>query len=335
MSESRSWYLDVMDDLDLNLLLALDALLTENSVTGAARRLGLSSSAMSRTLARLRVATGDPLLVRAGRGLVPTPRAATLRDPVHALTREAQMMLRPVSTELDLASLALTFTIRVNEGFMACFAAPLVAAVSAVAPHVRLRFAPKPLKDAGPIRDGTIDLEIGVLGIKAPEVRTRTLFRDSFVGVVRIDHPLLEDGVVTPERYAGFGHVVASRNGRFNGPVDDALAVLGLTRTIVAVVPGYPDAIRMARCSDLVALAPYSCLGMDATETDLTIRGVRHFELPVRTPDIAISALWHPRMDNDPVHRWMRNTITSLCRSIHLPRYSMIPKSRERFSSQP
>ena len=317
-----------MDDVDLNLILALDALLTENSVTGAARRLGLSSSAMSRTLARLRVATGDPLLVRAGRRLVPTPRAVTLRDTVHSLTREAQTVLRPASTELDLATLAQTFTIRVSEGFMECFAAPLVAAVAQAAPGLRLRFAPKPDKDAGPIRDGTIDLEIGVLGMNAPEVRMRTLFRDSFVGVVRIGHPLLDEQAVTPERYAGSGHVVASRNGRFIGPVDDALATLGLQRRIVAVVPGYPDAIRMARCSDLVALVPYSCLGMDTTPTDLTARGVRYFELPVRTPEIAISALWHPRMDNDPLHRWMRNTITSICRTVHLPRSDVTSERR-------
>src|SRR5271167_1840915 len=103
-----------MDDVDLNLLVALDALLAEGSVTGAARRLGLSSSAMSRTLARLRSATGDPLLVRAGRGLVPTPRAAELREQVHELTRDAQTVLNPQTSHLDVTSLERTFTIRAN-----------------------------------------------------------------------------------------------------------------------------------------------------------------------------------------------------------------------------
>ena len=305
-----------MDAVDLNLLVALDALLAENSVTGAARRLGLSSSAMSRTLARLRAATGDPLLVRAGRRLVPTPRAKALRETVNVLTREAQMVLRPVFAELDLASLTSTFTIRVNEGFMQCLAAPLVTAVTAIAPGVRLRFAPKPDKDAGPIRDGAIDLEIGVLGTMAPEVRTKTLFRDTFVGVVRTDHPLLESPV-TPERYAACGHVVASRKERFTGPVDAALEELGLQRTIVAIVPGYPDAIRMARCSDLVGLVPRSCLGSEVTSSDVEARGIRVFDLPVRTPEIAISAMWHPRMDNDAVHRWLRSTVASVCRAAY------------------
>ena len=308
-----------MEDVDLNLLVALDALLAENSVTGAARRLGLSPSAMSRTLARLRAATGDPLLVRAGRALVPTPRAAALRDHVHALARDAQSVLRPAPAELDFASLTRTFTIRVSEGFMESFAAPLVTAVTAAAPRLRLRFAPKPDKNAGPIRDGTIDLEIGVLGTTAPEMRTQTLFRDSFVGVVRVGHPLLDDEVVTPERYAACGHVVASRKGRFNGPVDDALQALGLQRRVVVVVPGYPDAIRMARRSDLVALVPSGCLGPNATDDDAA-RGVRAFELPVRTPEIAISATWHPRTDNDPVHRWLRHTVLSVCRPAQLPR---------------
>src|SRR3954469_20334316 len=112
-----------MDTMDMNLLAALDALLAEGSVTGAARRLGLSASAMSRTLARLRAATGDPLLVRAGRGLVATPYAADLRERVHGLTLEAQSVLRPAARTLDLAALERTFKIRANDGFVETFAA--------------------------------------------------------------------------------------------------------------------------------------------------------------------------------------------------------------------
>src|SRR5471032_2751204 len=135
-----------MDTMDMNLLAALDALLAEGSVTGAARRLGLSASAMSRTLARLRAATGDPLLVRAGRGLVPTPHATELRERVRDLVQDAQTVLRPAVASLDLAELKRRYTIRSNEGFVEVFAAQLVAAVTAVAPSVRLRFAPKPEK---------------------------------------------------------------------------------------------------------------------------------------------------------------------------------------------
>ncbi|MDR3437234.1 LysR family transcriptional regulator [Telmatospirillum sp.] len=305
-----------MNNVDLNLLLALDVLLTEGSVTGAARRLGLSSSAMSRTLARLRSATADPLLVRAGRGLVPTPRAAELRDQVHELTRDVRTVLSPQTRQLDVASLERTFTIRANEGFIELFSAPLVVAVMEAAPRVRLRFAPKPVKDASPLREGRIDLEIGVLGAFAPEVRTQSIFRDKFVGAVRVGHPLLT-GPVTPERYAACKHVVASRKETFTGPVDSALEQFGLRREIVAVVPGHPDAMRIARQSDLVALVPRSCLGMPSA--DALTEGLTSFELPVRTPEIVISAMWHPRVDADPAHRWLRDTVMAVCRAAAPP----------------
>src|SRR6202167_2629238 len=157
-------YLRRMADTDLNLLPALDALLAEGSVAGAARRLGLSASAMSRTLARLRAATGDPLLVRAGRGMVPTPHAAALRERVRNLAQDAQAVLRPAAASLDLAELKRSFTIRSNEDFVEIFSPRLVAAVRAAAPKVRLQFAPKPDKDVRGLREGMVDLEIGVLG---------------------------------------------------------------------------------------------------------------------------------------------------------------------------
>jgi DNA-binding transcriptional LysR family regulator len=307
-----------MDNLDMNLLAALDVLLAEGSVTGAARRLGLSSSAMSRTLARLRAATGDPLLVRAGRGLVPTPRAAELRERVHQLTRDVRTVLSPHARDLDVASLERTFTIRAGEGFVELFSAPLVAAITAAAPRVYLRFAPKPDKDALPLRDGQIDLEIGVLGASAPEVRTRFLFRVAFIGAVRIGHPLLE-GAMTPERYAACRHVVASRKGKFTGPVDEALETLGLRREVVAVVPGFPDAMRIARDTDLVALVPRSSLA-SPTGADSNGLGLVGFDLPVRTPPIVVSAMWHPRMDADPAHKWLRDTVLAVCHALPPPR---------------
>jgi DNA-binding transcriptional LysR family regulator len=124
-----------MPSADLNLLVVLDILLSEGSVTGAARRLGLSPSAMSRSLARLRSATGDPLLVQAGRSLVATPYAEGLRDRVRAVALEAQAVLSPTSASFDPAGLDRTFTIRANEGFVALLAASLVTAVTAAAPN--------------------------------------------------------------------------------------------------------------------------------------------------------------------------------------------------------
>lgn len=303
-----------MPDADLNLLTALDALLAEGSVAGAARRLGLSASAMSRTLARLRAATGDPLLVRAGRDMVPTPRAVELRERVHGLAENALAVLRPAAAALDVATLQRSFTIRSNDGFVEVFAASLVAAAQAVAPGVRLRFVPKPDKSVRALRDGSIDLEIGVLGESGPEVRLQGLFRDRFVGVVRAGHPLLA-GKLTPERYAACGHVVASRHGSGKGPVDAALAELGLARNIVAVVPGFRAAVAVASASDLVALVTRSFF--DATQAG-QVRArdakVTSFPLPVPTGTISVSQMWHPRFDVDPAHRWLRGMVRATCR---------------------
>jgi DNA-binding transcriptional LysR family regulator len=299
-----------MKTIDLNLLAALDVLLAERSVTAAAKRLGLSPSATSRTLARLRAATGDPLLVQAGRSLVPTPYAERLAGRVHALAQEARAVLTPALDRVDPGSLQRTFTIRANEGFVALFSPVLVATIGEAAPHVRLRFAPKPDKEARPLREGAIDLEIGTAGASAPEVRSQFIFRDRFIGAARLRHPLLE-GPITPERYARWRHVVASRRGASRGPVDDALHELGLDREIVAVVPSFLDALNIARRSDLIALVPRSCI----RDGEIMAQGLQGFDLPVSTPELAISAMWHPRLDADPAHRWLRQKLIATCRA--------------------
>jgi DNA-binding transcriptional LysR family regulator len=304
-----------MAEPDLNLLIALEVLLAAGSVAGAARRLGLSASAMSRTLTRLRAATGDSLLVRAGRQMVLTPYAEELRERTRKAVHEAREVLRPSATELDLSTVRRTFTIRANEGFVEAFAAPLIAAAREVAPLVRLRFAPKPEKSAKHLREGLADLEIGVLSEMGPEVRVQALFRDHFLGVVRKGHPLELEGEVTPERYVAFGHVVASRRGRANGPVDDALATLGLERTVVAVVPSFPAAVAVARASDLVALVPASFLGIASEQQGHNAPVTTYaFALPVTTERITVSQMWHPRLEADPLHRWFRQLVLTVTR---------------------
>ncbi len=304
-----------MADFDLNLLTALDALLAEGSVVGAARRLRLSSSAMSRTLARLREATGDPLLVRAGRGLVRTPHATELRERVRDLLQDVRIVLCPEVTSLALGELIRSFTIRANEAFVEVFAGQLVAAVTAVAPRVHLHFAPKPDKDVGALREGLIDLEIGVLGKSGPEIRIQTLFHDHFVCAVREGHPLLGTGEITAERYAEYGHVVASRRGLERGPVDEALGTLGLARTIVAVVPSFRAALTVASVSDLVALVTDSFFNAtQGPQTKHAPAEVRSFPLPVRTKPITVSQMWHPRLDADPAHSWLRGLVLATCR---------------------
>ena len=310
-------YAIIMDDIDLNLLVALDVLLAEGSVTEAAKRLGLSPSAMSRTLSRLRFVTGDPLLVRAGRSLVPTRFAESLRDRVHAVTEDARTILRPAASELDIATLETTFSIRVSEAFLELMSASLVSAITEAAPRVRVRFALKLDKEPHTLREGLIDLEIGVLGVPAPELRTRLLIRDRLVGLAREGHPVLAGGAVTAKRYAAGGHIAVSRRGEFADAVDEALERKGLKREIRVVVPGFPDAMRIAASTDFIAAVPLSCLGRGKVNEGVARLGIRSFELPFETPEILIAAIWHPRADADPAHRWLRNIVARVCRSIY------------------
>jgi len=292
---------------DLNLLVTLDVLLAEGSVARAAKRLRLSPSAMSRALARLRETTGDPLLVRAGRGLVPTPRALELRERVSELVQDGQAVLRPVDT-LNLKQLVRTFTLRASEGFVESFGPGLIARVNKEAPGVRLRFMQKPDRDSTPLRDGTVDLETGVVGnMTGPEVRAQALFRDRFVGVVRKRHPLSK-GKVTTARYAAGGHVLVSRQGFDKGPIDEALEPLGLQRQIVTIVGGFATALALARSSDLIATVP-------DRHTRALRTGMQSFSLPVSMPEITVSLLWHPRLDADPAHRWLRECVRDACKA--------------------
>ena len=295
-----------VDDLDLNLLVTLDVLLDEGSVVGAAKRLQLSASAMSRALARLRDATGDPLLVRAGRGLVPTPRALALRGHVRQVVIDAEALLRP-ALKLDLTSLARTFTIRSTEGFAETFGPELIARVATEAPSVQLSFLGKPDKDSTPLRDGTVDLETGVIGrTMGPELRALGLFRDRFVGITRRAHRLSK-GRVTPERYVASHHVVVERRGLRAAMVDEALERMGLARNAVATVSGFGPAIALARASDMVATVPEK-------HTAGLCDGMHKFKLPVPVDEFTISLFWHPRLDADPAHRWLRSLVVEICK---------------------
>jgi DNA-binding transcriptional LysR family regulator len=290
---------------DFNLLVTLDVLLAEGSVARAARRLRLSPSAMSRALARLRATTGDPLLVRAGRVLVPTPRALALRERVSQLVQEGAAVLRPAQ-EPNLKQLVRTFTLRTSEGFVETFGPGLIARVGEAAPGVRLCFVQKPDKDSAPLRDGTVDLETGVVGkATGPELRAQALFRDRFIGVVRAGHTLSQ-GKITPSRYASGRHISVSRRGLDTGPIDEALKPFGLDREIVTIVGGFSTALALARATDLIASVP-------ERHTEGLRAGMHSFPLPVSVPEITVSLLWHPRLEADPAHRWLRECVRDVC----------------------
>lgn len=290
---------------DLNLLITLDVLLAEGSVAAAAKRLRLSPSAMSRALARLRETTGDPLLVRAGRGLVPTPRAMELREQVSRLVQDAHAVLRPVQS-LDLAQVKRTFTLRTSEEFVENVGPALLARIALEAPGVRLRFINKTDKDSAMLREGRVDLETGVVDPTAsPELLTQALFRDRVVGVVRGGHPLSQ-GTVSAERYAAGQHVYVSRRGQDRGQIDDALEVRGLTRQISTIVAGFATAIALARDTDLIASVP-------ERYTTHQRAGLYSFALPLTLPGFTVAMLWHPRLDADLAHRWLRRCLREVC----------------------
>ena len=175
---------------------------------------------------------------------------------------------------------------------------------------MKLNFVAKSEKGPQFLRDGSVDLEIGVLKNMGPEIRLQALFRDRFVGVVAKTHPLAQGGQITRERYAACEHVIVSRHGMVHGPVDQALAELGLSRKIAAVGPGFTAALAVARGSQLVALVPASCLRHGLQE------GIVAFELPVSTPEITVSQMWHPRQELAPGHAWLRQQVLSVCRPV-------------------
>ena len=295
-----------MSKPDLNLLITLDVLLAEGNVARAAQRLRLSPSAMSRALARLRETTGDLLLVRAGRGLVPTPRALEMRERVSQLVQDTEAVLRPAETP-NLKQLARTFVLRTSDGFVENFGPDLIARVGEEAPGVRLHFVQKlDNKDSVLLRDGTVDLETGVVrNTLGPEVRVQALFSDRFIGVVRTGHALSQ-GEITPARYSAGRHIYVSRRGDDKGPMDEALSSLGLEREIVTIVNGFSTALALARASDLIASVP-------ERHTGNLRAGMHSFPLPVPTPPFTVSLLWHPRMHADPAHRWLRGLVQEIC----------------------
>jgi len=287
---------------DLNLLLALDALLEECSVGRAAQRLHTSAPAMSRTLARLRRRLDDPVLVRAGRVMVPTPRALAIRAEVRdVVTRAAAVFAAPAA--VDPARLSGTFSLQIGDWLVSTVAARLLARVRAEAPQVTLRFVPESHEDTHSLRDGTVDIELGQIDTGEPEVHIEQLVSEVMVAVVRAGHPLTHRRV-TLKRYADAEHVVFSRRGRLRGPIDDLLAEHGLTRRVLACAPSPAAGLFLVKNTDLVGLIP-AILGADTIDT----LGLKTFDIPLPLPPLTISMAWHPRNDADGAHQWLRGLV--------------------------
>jgi DNA-binding transcriptional LysR family regulator len=290
-------------DMDWNLLPALDVLLAEGSVTAAAERLHLSVPATSRTLARIRRTFDDPMLVRAGRGLVPTPRALAVQARLHELVDEARALVT-ADQRLDLAELRRTFTIRANDSLVSLVTTRLVAHLAAAAPGVTLRFVPEGSEDAAPLRTGEIDLDLGSIDDLGPDIRSRTVGEEHLVGLVAADHPLAGKRP-TLRRIAATDHLAVSRRGRARGGLDDVLEAHGLRRRVVATVPTFPAAAHIVARSALTCLFPARFASEVAELT-----GAHLYEVPADLAPVSLSLAWHLRHDLDPAHRWLRDQVT-------------------------
>ncbi len=291
--------------LDLNLLTAMDAVLEEGSVTGAADRLHLSQPAMSRTLGRIRKVTGDQIMVRTGRTMTPTPYALAIRDEVHLLVRRADALLRP-QQRLDLATLERTFTIASHEALITALAAPLLSAVRAQAPGVLLRFLPEGPLDTNDLRQGRVDLELSGTEPNVPEVRHFGLSSGELVVAMRVGHPL-QARPLTAATYAAADHVIISRRGRTHDLIDEALAQQHLTRRVIAAVPSTFAALRIAAGSDAVTAVPGAAAAAVTQAFGLHVTPV-----PLALPPLLAVCAWHQRFTTDLAHTWLRNLVRSL-----------------------
>lgn len=295
--------------LDLNLLTSLDALLEEGSVAGAAARLHVTPPAMSRSLGRIRKATGDQILVRTGRSMVPTTRALAIRAEVHALVQQAHRLLSEQQA-LDLATLDRVFTVRWHDALTAACGSALTSAVHRQAPGVRLRLPAEPGTDDAELRRGEVDLESSSGTPALPDIRHRLVGRDRLVVAVRPGHPLTA-GPLTIERYAAAEHLTVSRRGSLRDPIDDALTAHGLERRVVAAGPTAAFALQLALDTDLVVTLPDA-----VTRTAREQLGLATLPPPLPLPDVPLYLLWHQRYDDDRAHVWLRELAAETVRAL-------------------
>ena len=292
-------------DVDLNLLRVLDALLEEGSVAKAAVRLHLSAPAVSRALGRLRRSVDDPLFVRSGRGLVPTPRALEMQADVRTALEQATNVLTPAPTSFDSSQLVRDFRISAGDALVAVTVQPLVDRVRQEAPGVDITFLPD-TNEAELLRAGGVDLDLGAPHGLGNEIEHELLFTDPIVLALRSDHPLTGQRI-TARRYANADHVVVSSRGNRFGAVDRELAKLGLERSSITVVPSFVVAAHLIASSDAVAVTANA--GVRAFQRQLPIAARK---LPFALRPLPIAQSWHRRNTNDPAHRWLRQTVRSI-----------------------
>jgi DNA-binding transcriptional LysR family regulator len=298
--------------LDLNLLVAFDALLTERSVTRAAARVGLGQSAMSHNLGRLRALFGDELLTRGAEGMRPTPRALALADPVRVTLAQIQAAVLQREA-FDPSTAERTFRVGLADSIEVAVIPGLLARLRGVAPSVSLRLRPiNRLSILEELDTGKLDLGVGVFDQGQIHHKRRALYSDSFLCLfnpAQLNFPV----PISLEDYLSVPHVLASLTDDGHGAVDEALAKLKLKRTIALTTPGFLAVPFVLRRAPVVTTMP-SRLALYFADAF----GLATSPPPVGLPTFTISLLWHASFDHDPGHVWLRQTMSGLATEVGL-----------------
>jgi DNA-binding transcriptional LysR family regulator len=292
-----------MQASDLALLVPLDALLQEGSVTGAARRVGLSTPAMSHALARIRERLGDPLLVRSGRGMVLTPRAEAIKAQVREVVGAARVVLTP-EPPFAASQLERTFVVHATDYVLTVLGPTVDRILRDEAPRACVRFVPNTPDDASALRDQGSDLAVGIYGELPAEMRSRQLLTDRFVVVMRRGHPLTRRASrLTLAQFVALRHIQVAPRGKPGGYLDDVLRERGLSRVVARAVPYFLTALQLAAETDYALTVSERIARRFAADMGLEVH-----EVPVALRPYALSLLWHPRLDADAGHRFLRET---------------------------
>ena len=292
-----------MDHLDLNLLRVLDALLTDGSATRAARRLGVTQSAVSHGLARLRGHLGDPLLVRGAGGLVPTPRGESLREPVRRMLLELEGLLAPPT--FDPARVRGALRLGAPDYATVVLLPSLVQLLEREAPGLDLVVLPVVGQASVSLADGTVDLVVGTGPGDEEGIYAQRLFDDTFTTVVRAGHPAL-DRPWDVDAFCAASHVLIAPRGAPGGPVDSALERVGRARRVAVRVPHFLAAAWIVAGSDLVCTMP-----VRVARAVAATHGLIQLEPPFPLGGFTITQAWHIRRHADPVHRWWRGRVAA------------------------
>jgi DNA-binding transcriptional LysR family regulator len=293
---------------DLNLLLVFEAVLRERSVTKAGEKLGLSQPAMSHALNRLRWLLKDQVFVRTPEGMMPTPRAEQLAEPISRALQDLQRTLDPeefVPEDTDRR-----FAVAVNNYAAMVLAGPLFAECRAVAPGVRLALSPSGTLDVAEMLDRG-ELDLAILGRHASVSRfsSQPVLDDDYVAVMRRGHPVAQQRLDI-QAFAALPHLVISSSGDDLGFVDAELAAQGLARMVMAEAP-YLSAGALLTQSDMVAV-----MGRQIAEEFRRAHAIELMTLPIPSPALSSVMVWHSRFDDHPAHKWLRGAIQSVARQL-------------------